>query len=113
VIGEFARAVRHFIKFDPPYSKPYEWMGLKDYLKMLPYLLDYMRYRKISVFEFSKKFKDTFLRQMFPVVFPPELPMLLAIFKHRDYEQTRRRIPHGWLASIYSGDRKKVHRTGR
>lgn len=79
VIGEFARAVRHFIKFDPPFDKPYEWMGLKDYLKMLPYLLDYMKYRKISVYEFSKKFKDTFLRQMFPVVFPPELPMLLAI----------------------------------
>lgn len=79
VIGEFARAVRHFIKFDPPFDKPYEWMGLKDYLKMLPYLLDYTKYRKISVYEFSKKFKDTFLRQMFPVVFPPELPMLLAI----------------------------------
>ena len=80
VIGEFARAVRHFIKFDPPFDKPYEWMGLKDYLKMLPYLLDYMKYRKISVYEFSKKFRDTFLRQMFPVVFPSELPMLLAIF---------------------------------
>jgi len=79
LIDEFARAVRRFIRFDPPFDKPFEWMGIRDYIKMLPYLRDYRRYRKISVLEFSKKFKDPFLRKVFPVIFPPELPMLLAI----------------------------------
>lgn len=79
LIDEFAKVVTRFIGFNPPFDKPYEWMGIKDYIKMLPYTQDYVRYRKISVSEFSRKFKDPFLRKVFPVVFPPELPMLLAI----------------------------------
>jgi phytoene dehydrogenase-like protein len=87
VIEEFIEGIRKFIGFPMPVEKAYELYGPADGFKMmrkmLPYLSFMRKWGKVTVTDFARRFKNPFLREVFPLVpnlqHPPDFPML-ALF---------------------------------
>jgi len=73
LIEEFANLTRLLVDFNIPLEKPLELMNLRDFLKLYkknkPQLKAFMKYNKITMIDFASRFKDPFLRRMFPKIF--------------------------------------------
>jgi phytoene dehydrogenase-like protein len=84
VIEEFAAGVRTCVHLPMPVEKAPELFGPLDGLKMmgkmLPYLKFWRKWGKITLQDFAQRFKNPFLRQVFPLAVnlqhPPDFPML-------------------------------------
>lgn len=65
-ILQLCKAIKGLEKMGMPYEKPYELMSGLDFMKlgfsMLPFM-PYMKYTKLSIAEYVKRFKDPLLRQ--------------------------------------------------
>jgi phytoene dehydrogenase-like protein len=87
VIEEFANGIRTCIHLPMPVEKAPELFGPIDRLrimkKMLPYLGFWRKWSKITIQDVVQRFKNPFLREVFPFVFnlqnPPDFP-ILAVF---------------------------------
>ena len=94
VIRELCDAIRLFTRFELPIDKPLQLANLFDGLgaglKMLPFIGPVMTWSRTSLADFAARFRDPFLRQTLPLLFPlPDFPMLptvmtLAWLQNRD-----------------------------
>lgn len=76
VIEEFIGAARAFTGMDLPVeviSSPIE--GLKVLLKMLPFLRWFLKWRGISINDYSRRFRNPFLKEAFLKAFAGEMDM--------------------------------------
>jgi hypothetical protein len=83
VIDEF-KALRTCTRFDLPVEKAPElygpFDGLKMLFKMFPFLRIMMKWKKISIQDFAKRFTDPFLREAFPLAFDfPDFPIITVL----------------------------------
>ncbi len=72
LIEKFCRLVRRFSRFQMPMDKAPELYGLLDVAKlmakMLPIMGDFKYTTRITIGEFARQFKSSFLREIFPVI---------------------------------------------
>jgi len=72
VIEEFIKGARTCARYDMPAEKAPELYGLWDYLKMVfkmfPFLMLMRKWGKVSTQDFAQRFKNPFLRQVFPLM---------------------------------------------
>jgi phytoene dehydrogenase-like protein len=84
LIGEFAEGIRDCIGFRIPAEKAPELYGPGDGIKvmatMLPFLKVVRKWGKVSIYDFAVRFKNPFLREVFPLSVnlqhPRDFPML-------------------------------------
>jgi phytoene dehydrogenase-like protein len=86
-IEEFTALVRRLGKIDMDVGKPKEIQGWADKLaglvKIAPFIMPFMKYEKVSIQEFAKRFQDPFLREAFAAPFDlPDFPLLAAAFSY-------------------------------
>jgi len=87
IIEEFVNGIRKMIHFPIPWEKAPELFGpidgLKMMRKMLPYLLFMRKWQKITIQDVALRFKNPFMRQVFPFIFnlqnPPTFPILAVM----------------------------------
>jgi len=84
VIEEFIKGVRTCTHFDMPMEKAPELYspidGLKMIFKMFPFLRFMRKWGRISTRDFAKRFKNPFLREVFPLAFDlPDFPMIAML----------------------------------
>ncbi|MFW9944846.1 MAG: phytoene desaturase family protein, partial [Candidatus Sifarchaeia archaeon] len=87
VIEEFANGIRKCLNFPMPVEKAPELFSMADRFGMMRAMLPYMRFfgtwGKITLKEYAQRFKNPFLREVFPLIVnlqnPPEFP-ILALF---------------------------------
>jgi len=102
VIEEFIGAVRSFAQFRnmPPEKAP-EVMGLMDGLKMMfatfPYMRLMKKWGKVSMQDFAQRFKNPFLREVFPYIFNniPYIPMFSPLATLSQIQHKRAGFPLG------------------
>ena len=79
VINEFIGEARRCTRFDLPWEKAPEVMGLVDMLKMLvmrfPLLRMLWKWNRVSLKEYGMRFKDPLIREAFPLLFMPDFPL--------------------------------------
>jgi phytoene dehydrogenase-like protein len=72
VIEEFTNGIRQCINFPMPIEKARELYDLADWLKimkqMLPYSSFFRKYGKQTLIQFANRFKNPFLREIFPLI---------------------------------------------
>jgi len=77
------RLIRKFAKFNSPLDKAFELLNLMDIIKMMWSMRTFMKDMNfcngITVDEFSKRFKDPFLREAFPKMIDAREMSLLVI----------------------------------
>jgi phytoene dehydrogenase-like protein len=83
VIDEFIGLVRRLAKIDLHLPKPKELQTIGDrikgLIKMAPFILPFMKYEKVSIQDFARKFQDPFLRRAFAAPFDlPDFPVIGA-----------------------------------
>ena len=75
VIRELIAGARKLVKLEMPTGKPQELFGAVDGIKMMwemrPFLGVIMKYSKISLADFTARFKDPLLRDLFTAVLDP------------------------------------------
>jgi phytoene dehydrogenase-like protein len=80
VIKEFTHGLRQFSRLNLLPDKPRELMGLLDGIKFglrnLPYMRALNQAMKTPARQFAARFQDPFLRQVFPLIFGPDTPMI-------------------------------------
>ena len=86
-IEEFIGLVRTLARLDLEIPKPKEIQTLGErlsgLLKIVPFILPFLRYEKVSIQAFAQKFKDPFLRSAFAAPFDlPDFPLLGAAFTY-------------------------------
>ncbi len=68
----FCGLIRKFTKFQMPVGKAFELYNLLDVIlmiiRMMPYGKDFKFCNSVTIGEFGKRFKDPFLREVFPIV---------------------------------------------
>ncbi|MEI7727727.1 MAG: NAD(P)/FAD-dependent oxidoreductase [Bacteroidota bacterium] len=68
----FCRLVRKFTTFEAPLGKAFELYSFTDYArmmwKMLPYMKDLGFCTRLTIGDFAGRFKDPFLREVFPMI---------------------------------------------
>lgn len=73
-IDEFTKAIKKTARISLPYQKAPELFTIADYIimliKNLPFMLFFLKWKKITIKEFSNKFTNPTLRQMFLAIFP-------------------------------------------
>jgi len=85
VIDEFIKEVRICTHFDMPINKVPELYsamdGMRMLFKMFPALQVMKKWRKVSVQDFAKRFKNPFLREVFSLLFTsvPDFPMFFML----------------------------------
>jgi len=84
VTEEFIEGVRTCTRFEMPIEKAPELYspidGLKMMVKMFPFLRFMRKWGKISIQDFAKRFKNPFLREVFPLTFDlPDFPMMASL----------------------------------
>jgi len=84
VIEEFINAIHRSTHFDMPIEKAPELYspidGLKMMFKMFPYLRFMRKWGKISIQDFAQRFKNPFLREVFPLILNlPDFPMMTLL----------------------------------
>ena len=71
------------INFDMPVGKPSELNNFLDkmmmMIKMLPLINIMRKWSKVTVKDFAKRFKNPFLRNIFPAAFIGDFPMILSL----------------------------------
>ena len=85
LIREFTGLIRKLAKVDLPNPRPRETQTLGDKLaglyRILPLIRPFMKYEKVSIQEFAKRFTDPFLREAFVIPFDlPDFPLLGMAF---------------------------------
>ncbi len=80
VINEFIKGLRTFVNFNMPTEKPPELYTPLDKMKMMfsmmPYMPAMMKWRKVSLADFSQRLKSPLLRGFFLTWGPPPAPGL-------------------------------------
>lgn len=80
VIRELVKAARKLVKMEMPVGKPQELYGPVDGLKMLWSMRSFMgvfaKYSKISIADFTARFQDSLLRDLFTAVLDPRYNMI-------------------------------------
>jgi len=92
-IRDLCRAAHIFTRGEVPMEKPMEWMGPFDVLKMLTgmrRMLTMAKYAKISTQEYASRFRDPFLREVFPMLLDdlegfPVVPSLMALAESHNH----------------------------
>ncbi|HEY5996467.1 MAG TPA: NAD(P)/FAD-dependent oxidoreductase, partial [Candidatus Deferrimicrobiaceae bacterium] len=83
VIGEFIAACRKVRSFDMPVGKAPEltngWDMLKFMVRFFPVLKTFGIWNRISIAQFSERFRHPLLRQAFRELFLPDFPMIFAL----------------------------------
>lgn len=87
LIDEFVEGIRASIRFPMPVEKAPELFGpidgLKIMLKMMPFLGFVRKWGKMTIQDFAQRFKNPFLREVFPLVpnlqHPLDFPMLALL----------------------------------
>ncbi|MGB2814037.1 MAG: NAD(P)/FAD-dependent oxidoreductase [Dehalococcoidales bacterium] len=84
VIEEFIEAMRSCAHFDMPMEKAPELYnpidGLKMMVKLFPYLGFMRKWGNMSIQDFAQRFKNSFLREAFPLTFDlPDFPMVAML----------------------------------
>lgn len=100
VIEKFTNAIRDCARVDLPIDKAPELYGPLDGPKalaqMLPFLKIMNTWKKISIQDFAREFKDPFLRQVFPLTFNlPDFPILAALMTLAWMHQKSAGFPEG------------------
>jgi phytoene dehydrogenase-like protein len=103
VIREYVNAIRDAAKYD--------LMGdmasgnLAGMLAHLPYILKNMKYFKITMEDFAKRFKDAFLREAFPLLIysNPVLPVFIHLMRHASGYHKDIAWPAGASAAFVDG----------
>lgn len=88
------RMIRRVSKFKMPIEKPYEHYNFLDIakliIKMIPFYRDFNFCNGITIGEFAQRFKDPFLREIFPtILWEKDYPLLSLVVT---------------LASLHAGD---------
>ncbi len=99
-IKEFCNAINHFSQFDMPLGKPRELYNLLDGIKlgskMLSFMREFVKWSKISIWDFTEQFKNPFLKQNFPLMFGlPDFPMLAVIMTLAEMHRKNAGYPIG------------------
>ena len=72
VIEEFIEAIREFAKFEMPIEKAPELYapidGMKILFKMYPFLKTVKKWKKITIKDYTQRFKNTSLREIFSLI---------------------------------------------
>ncbi len=80
VIRELVNGARKLEKIEMPVGKPQELSGLTDGMKMMwemrPFLGVMSKYSKISIGEFTARFKDPLVRELFSSIIDPRYYMM-------------------------------------
>lgn len=93
LIRELTRAIRKFASMEMPMDKPQDMYGFLDMAKMMikmgSKMKDFADLNKISIGQFSDKFKDPFLREAIPGIMPRDyslfvLIMVLSTYANKD-----------------------------
>ncbi|MFC2017550.1 phytoene desaturase family protein [Chloroflexota bacterium] len=82
VIREYCKAVRDCGRFDMPVDKPQELYSLTDnikMIKMLPFLTFVRKWGKISMVDYARRFKNTFLREVISMSYEGEFADMPAL----------------------------------
>jgi len=84
IIEELCNTARLLLRFEMPIEKPMELMGPLDMLKLLkdmPAMLAVRKYGKVSMQDYATRFKDPFLRKVFPLIIEdlPDFPMAFVL----------------------------------
>jgi phytoene dehydrogenase-like protein len=100
VIEEFAKGIRTFIHIPMPVEKASELYGPIDRLtmmfKMLPYLMFMRKWGKISIQGLAQRFKNPFLREVFPLMFNlSDFPMMAVFVTLADLQKKAAGYPLG------------------
>jgi phytoene dehydrogenase-like protein len=87
LIEEFTALVRRLGRIDMDFGKPKEIQTFTEKLaslaKIAPFIVPFMKYEKVSIQEFAKRFKDPFLRKAFAAPFDlPDFPLLGVAFSY-------------------------------
>jgi phytoene dehydrogenase-like protein len=88
LIEDFANGIRKMIDFPIPWEKASDLFGPIDYFKiiknMLPYGGFFRKWGRLTIQDVANKFKNPFMREVFPYIFnlenPPEFP-IVAVMK--------------------------------
>jgi len=84
VTDEFIQAIRRCAKFEIPWDKAPETIGLFDgigmFIKYFPLIRTIGTWNKISLKEFGDRFKHPLLREAFPLMFMPDFPVSFMLF---------------------------------
>jgi len=83
VIDEFIAAIRTCSQYEPPLEKAAEVSTLFDLLKIIftkfPLLLMIRKWGRVSLRDFSKRFKNPLVREAFPLLFASDFPVFFII----------------------------------
>jgi len=84
IIEELCNTARLFLRSEMPIEKPMEMMGPLDVLKLLkdmPAMRAMRKYSKVSMQDYATRFKDPFLREVFPFIIGdiPDYPMMMVL----------------------------------
>lgn len=80
LIRSFTGAIRKFSGFNPPLATSSGLESLKTLVSMAPYLYPFWKWSKVSIQDFSARFKDPFLKKTFLAMFDlPDFPMAFVI----------------------------------
>jgi phytoene dehydrogenase-like protein len=87
VIKEFTNGIRNCIGFPLPVEKAPELWNPIDKLKIMfrmrPYFKLWKKWGKVTIKDFTPRFKNPFLREAFPYIFnlqnPPEFPIMVVL----------------------------------
>lgn len=119
-IKRFVSGIRKLTKLDFKSEKPPELMGFGDLLRMVsgifPYLNQFMKWKKISLDDYSKKLKNPLLREAIKNGFVPEMAALFLIISLADMNRGGSAYPIGgslhfarMLEKSYLGLGGKIH----
>jgi len=118
VIGELCEAMRTSVRFkDMPPLKAPEVMspidGLKMMLTMFPFLRFVKKWGKISIQDFSQRFKNPFLREAFPLYgLPPLQSMFAMLTSYAMIEHKRAGYPLGGSLEVAQAIEQRYRNLG-
>ncbi len=81
-IRELTGAIRRASEFSIPADKPEEMYGVIDMIKMarmLPLMGFMKKWSKVSVGDFLGRFENPYLKEVFPLAFPNDAPMVMLV----------------------------------
>ncbi len=114
VIRELSGLLRS-LNFDMPADKPAELYTLFDKIKMLK-LLSFIRlmkkWSKVSASDFTGRIKNPFLREMFPLVFGTEIPMIWSLMALSYQHHKVAGYPIGGALALVSSIEKRYRGLG-
>jgi phytoene dehydrogenase-like protein len=99
LIKDFIKDARKCLRFELPIDKAPELYGpldgIKLLFKMLPFLSMIRKWDRVSLQDFASRFKDPFLREVFPLIWLPEFSMFPMMAFMAGFHQQRSGYPLG------------------